>query len=77
MSQNVVEMECRERERVHLLHGVGQKDGAVAHGAAHLPSTALQRGEELAVDEGGFVEAQARGHVSGHAEVCVLQCDDR
>lgn len=59
--------------RKHLLHGVGQENGTVSHRAAHLPSAALQGREELAVDERWLVQTHAGSHVSGHAEVRVLQ----
>lgn len=56
-----------------LLHGVGEEDGGVWVRGTHLRLRALQSREERRVEQGRLVEAQARGDVSGHAEIWVLE----
>mmetsp|Transcript_68938 Transcript_68938/g.166683 ORF Transcript_68938/g.166683 Transcript_68938/m.166683 type:complete len:219 (-) Transcript_68938:313-969(-) len=55
-----------------LLRRIRAEDGRGLIGGAHLRVGTLQRGEELGVDQRGLAEAEARRHVSCHAEVRVL-----
>mmetsp|Transcript_3736 Transcript_3736/g.9327 ORF Transcript_3736/g.9327 Transcript_3736/m.9327 type:complete len:359 (-) Transcript_3736:1020-2096(-) len=55
-----------------LLRRVRHEDGTRHLRAGHLGLVALECGDESAVNEGGLVEAQPRGHVARHPEVGVL-----
>ena len=56
-----------------LLGRVGEKDGRVGVGAAHLGLRPLQGRDEGGVDEGRLRVPEARRHVPGHPEVRILQ----
>ena len=55
-----------------VLWRVREEDRRVGIAAAHLPGGALQRREELRVDERRLLEAEARRDVARHPEVRVL-----
>mmetsp|Transcript_25468 Transcript_25468/g.60434 ORF Transcript_25468/g.60434 Transcript_25468/m.60434 type:complete len:208 (+) Transcript_25468:281-904(+) len=55
-----------------LVGSVGDVNGGAGVGGAHLRLGACQRREKLAVDQGGFLPAEPRRHVTCHPEVRVL-----